>query len=262
MAMQAAASRQYWAVISSDDEAPAVGCVGPVVARARHLMLPDVSRFLRDNSGFFARAIVRKEADALVAALAREDIRAVVVAEAAIPKVSAALPLDKGRFTSNAFCFHMPGAPRGTETGLPCDRIALLVCGKVGASQRAYKVDMDTRIMYSRYGAHARSVRKDKIVEERVWRYLLDVVPADPGLPRLRMNALEFKFGSLGTRLFHTRAANFMALAGLFAASAPNARVDRSVELLLDDDPTTIERFASLEAYDNFVLWRATLAAM
>jgi len=51
-----------------------------------------------------------------------------------------------------------------------------------------------------------------------------------------------------------------MALAGLFAANAPGARVDRSVELLLDDDPTTIARFTSLAAYDNFVLWRAMLA--
>jgi len=223
-------------------------------------MLSDVSRFLRDSPGFFARGMTRRDADELVVALAGGGIRAIVVSEAAVPAVPEALALDKGRFESNTFRFHMPGAPVGTETSLPCEKIALLVCGKVGASEKAYQVGMETRCTYSRYGTHARSVRKDKIVDKRVWRYLLDVVPDDPGLPRLRMDALEFKFGSLGVRLLSTRAANFMALAGLFAANAPGARVDRSVALLLDDDPTTIARFTSLVAYDNFVLWRATLA--
>jgi len=251
---------QGFAVLASQDVASDVRTLARVVAKARGTALFEASRFLRDHPGVFARGVGRSVADGLVGALAGAGMPAAVVDEEHMPVKTDAVPVDMGRFDDDAFHYHAVKTPPHHTEAFPLDRAKLVACGWVTDKEvkRERKIERD--YVATGRGAVAVNTVRHQNVEKSVWKQLLDVVPADPALPHLRMDAMTFKFASLGTRLFSTRAANFMALAGRFAVQCANAAVDRSITYLLDDDPKTVAKFVSPLAYDNFLLWKTALA--
>ncbi len=98
------------------------------------------------------------------------------------------------------------------------------------------------------------------MVDRQAWYQFLDLLLDDETCPHLRMKASNFGYTSLGERLFATQAANFMALSGLFAVRCPRAYIDSSITLLLDDDPRTRVKLPTLEAFDNYLLWKSVLS--
>ena len=251
---------QGFAVLACQDVDSDVRALARVVAKARGMALFEASRFLRDHPGMFARGVGRTVADGLVGALAGAGLPAVVVDEEHVPVKTDAVVVDTGRFDDDAFHYHAVKTPPHRTEAFPLDRARLVACGWVTDKELTRERKIERTYVATQYGAAPVNTVKHQNVEKSVWKQLLDVVPDDPALPHLRMDAMTFKFASLGTRLFSTRAANFMALAGRFAVQCANAAIDRSVTYLLDDDPKTVAKFVSPLAYDNFLLWKTALA--
>ena len=255
-------SGQGFAVIASGDADYDIPSAARVVARARRTVLFEASRFLRDHPGMFARGIDRAEADRLATALTHAGIPSTAVTEDALAAVPEAVSVDQGRFSEGVFHCRCRVSARSRQTQYPLDRVALVACGWVAGSKTERRLTLDQDVRSTRYGGARAGGLKSEKVEKTTWRQLLDVVGRDPELPHLRIDSMEFKYRSLGVRLFSTRAANFMALAGLFSVHCPGAYIDRGIDYLLDDDPRTAAKFVSMEAYDNFLIWKATLAKL
>lgn len=251
---------QGFAVLASQDVPSDVRALAPVVAKARGMALFEASRFLRDHPGIFARGVFRDVADGLVGALAGAGLPAIVVDEEHMPVNSDVVLVDTGKFDDDAFHYHAVKTPLHHTEAFPLDRAAFVACGWVTDKEVSRERTVERTYVATQYGAAPVNTVRHRNVEKSVSKQLLDVVGDDPALPHLRMDAMTFKFASLGTRLFATRAANFMALAGLFAVKCAHAAIDRSIPYLLDDDPKTVAKFVSPLAYDSFILWKTALA--
>lgn len=251
---------QGFAILASQDVTYDIGRVARVVAKTRRIVLFEASKFMRDHPGAFARGVSRSVADDLVAALGGAGIPAVVVDESRMPAKSDAVLIDMGRFDENAFHYHRIKTPPNRTETFPLAQALVVACGCVTDKQLRREPRIERTYVATQYGAATFNTIEHRNVAKAVWRQLLDVVPEDTALPHLRMDAMTFRFARLGTRLFATRAANFMALAGLFAVKCANAAIDRSITYLLDDDPKTAAKFVSPLAYDNFILWKTALA--
>ena len=251
-----------FAVMASRDVSYDVPSVAHVLARTKGIVLYEASRFIRDNPGVFDRCAGQSLAESLAGALQGIGIPTVLVPEDSVAEVPEARLVEKGRFEEGKFHFRAAAGYKRMENDFPLDRRVLIACGWVGGTQKKMEWKLDRNYIPTRYGALVLTSRKDQPIRKSVWNQFLDVVPFETGIPHLRFDAMQFKYGSLNTRLFSTRAANFMVLAGLFTVSCLDACVDQSITLLLDDDPRTVAKFVSLKAYDNFLIWKSTLARM
>ena len=90
------------------------------------------------------------------------------------------------------------------------------------------------------------------------WREVLDLVCYDPWI-HLRIDRETFRYAVADMPLHPTNHLNFAALAVMIKACATKAKCGPGISLLLDGQPTTRSKAASLEAHENEVLWRLQL---
>ena len=252
-------SGDSFAVIASDETPYSVASAAVVLSRVKRIVLYAVSSFLRDHPGFFDRNATAGIAERLSGELGELGIATKLVDEEDLWSIPPAVVISEGRFADDAFLFRRSGGRVGETCSISLDHVTLIACARVGSTER--KRAREKRRMHigdPRYDTTVPVVRT-RMVDRQVWYQLLDLLAEEETYPHLRVNAANFDYAGLGERLFATQAANFMALSGLFAVRCPRACIDSSITLLLDDDPRTLAKLPTEEAFDNYLLWKSVL---
>ncbi len=261
-------------IIARHDLTGHIPAAARVIAKATGQVVFDITRGLRDTSGFLASGLTQDQADTIVAGLSQAGVRAFALPETKVVYFPDPVFLETARLGGTELDVADLRDKKNVRAGkvaVPYASIVFLVTACVRTEEVKRVVEHDSALtsrhvgagyaLGGAFGAVAAAAESHTTVrhEGRLkYDHLLDIYAVEPA-HHLRLNASTFNFYETGLEMQPTSIANLAQFIEHFAVKCGRAHIDPSIKHILDGNPQTNLTFNSPDQYDAYLSWRIQL---
>jgi len=211
----------------------------------------DADSLARDAYGILVSGLSLEHATALQAALGSEGVRVEVVEERRLPALPPPRRLNRADCVARALVVH---DQLGRQEDVAWPQVTLVAAGRVRLTQFR-RVERDRIVIRRgpRGGAVPIPVVDVSHKEERNVRLLLEIF-TDRSPYRYRVEAGDFRYNYLGSRMQIERARNYVTVVRDVLQHAEGAVLNRGAALL-KRDPNSVLQYPTRHAFEEEIVW-------